>query len=349
MTIAPAVSIIIPMYNAEKYIAECLDSLLAQTFRDFEVILVNDCSTDNGRQIAETYLKEFGERLKIFDNEKNSGPGATRNNALLRANGEYIFCMDADDLILPEGLKRLYGLARCFDVDVVNCTGFYNMSDDGKQRTLRRLKKPTTADENILEMNLEWRMKNLLSNNFYWAPWRKLLRRDFLLENKVFFPVEFIRGEDVVWTHGVFFFAKKILHTPLAVYLHRNAVNSITGTPLPSLKDINFNVNRILYALRWLENIMTGVKFFDKNPQYRYAMFEHIAQRYLGGILKGIPKVSQLDLYSSIKQNFGKDFGGYDILLPVLFSIMSNYRRDNENSKKKITELEGRLNQGASA
>ena len=86
----PAVSVIVPLYNAEKYIAECLDSLLAQTFQNFEVIVVDDCSTDNSRQIAESYLEKFGGRLKIFDNEKNSGAGGTRSlGDFISANADF--------------------------------------------------------------------------------------------------------------------------------------------------------------------------------------------------------------------------------------------------------------------
>lgn len=90
------------MYNAEKYIAECLESVLTQTLQDFEVILVNDCSTDNSRPIAESYLEKFDGRLKIYDNEKNSRAAATRNKGLRLAGGEYVFFFDADDMIFAE-------------------------------------------------------------------------------------------------------------------------------------------------------------------------------------------------------------------------------------------------------
>lgn len=80
MTNAPAVSVIIPMYNAENFIAEGLESILAQTLQDFEVIVVDDCSTDNSRAVVESYLEKFDGRLKIFSTEKNSGNGALPRN-----------------------------------------------------------------------------------------------------------------------------------------------------------------------------------------------------------------------------------------------------------------------------
>ena len=93
-----AVSVIMPMYNTEKYLVESLDSVLMQTFQDFEVILVHDCSTDNSREVAESCLEKFGGRLKIYDNVKNSKAAATRNRDLQISRGEYVFFFDADDL-----------------------------------------------------------------------------------------------------------------------------------------------------------------------------------------------------------------------------------------------------------
>ena len=86
------VSVIIPMFNEEKYIGECLESILAQTFKDFELIVVNDCSTDSSVEVVESYAEKFGGRLKLFSTEKNSGSGAVpRNKGLNFSCGEYIF------------------------------------------------------------------------------------------------------------------------------------------------------------------------------------------------------------------------------------------------------------------
>ena len=84
MANVPEVSIIIPLYNAEKYIAECLESVLAQTFKNFEVIIVDDCSTDNSCTIVESYIPKFSGRLKLYHMEKNSGSGALARNKGLK-------------------------------------------------------------------------------------------------------------------------------------------------------------------------------------------------------------------------------------------------------------------------
>ena len=343
MTNAPAISVVIPMFNAEKYIAECLDSVLAQTFQDYEVILVDDASTDGSRQIAESYTKKFDGRLAIYDNQKNRGVSATRNKGLEISRGEYVFFMDADDLILPAGLKRLYGLAKCFDVDVVNCTGFYNMSDDGKERTLRRLKKPTATFENIIDVNLEWRVKGLLEDNFYWAPWRRLLRRDFLIRNGIFFPEELKICEDEIWTHGLLFCAKKILHTPLAIYLYRKSKGSLLRVKRNNLQKINSDFNAIIQGLIWIDSMMDKISFFQTEPQYRYEILSHVAQRYFNILYKDSLKASQADIYRSVKKTFGKNFGDYDVLVPVMLTIISGYQIDEAKNKERIAELEEQL------
>ena len=339
----PAISVVIPMYNAEKYLAECLDSVLAQTFQDFEVILVNDCSTDSSRAIAESYLEKFGDRLKIYDNEKNSGAGGTRNNGLLKAAGEYVYFMDADDLILANGLERLYKVAKNFDVDFVNSTQNYKMNNDGKNKTLVNLKPTAPTNAPILEYNLMWRLKGLLVNNFFWAPWRKLVRREFLITNKIFFPNNLKRCEDEIWTTGLLFNAKKIIHVPIAMYLYRLSSNSITRVKRTALQDINSRVDNIIHDMKWLDLFIKDIPFFKSNPQYHYAVLEYFTNRFFRKCSNSTMKVAPTDMYRAIWQEFGKNFGEYEHVIPILCTLIGRYRKIVEENKIKISELEEQL------
>ena len=343
MANVPAISVIIPLYNAEKYFGECLESLLAQTFQDFEVIVINDCSTDNSRQIAESYLEKFGGRLVIYDNLQNSGVSAARNRGLQISRGDYVFFLDADDMILTDGLENIYRLAKCFDVDVVSCTGHYDLSDDGNERTLKRLQRPTTKYENIFEMNLEWRVKGLLVDNFYWAPWRRLLRRDFLIRSELFFPENLHKYEDHIWTYGLLLCAEKILHTPLAVYLYRNFDDSLTRTEYTPLQNVNIFVNVLFKGLKWIDNIMETIPLFKTKPRYRYEILAHVTRRYFAMLAGRCDEISTLDMYQSIKGEFGNDFGKYDVLIPVLCTLISNYRKSISENKTRIAELKKQL------
>jgi glycosyltransferase involved in cell wall biosynthesis len=112
-----AVSIILPCYNQEKYIAECLDSVLAQSFRDYEVIVVNDGSTDKSAEIVHTYM-QGDSRITLIE-QSNQGVVSARNNALQIAKGEYIYPLDGDDKISPICLEKLYQAAQEGKGDVI--------------------------------------------------------------------------------------------------------------------------------------------------------------------------------------------------------------------------------------
>ena len=107
MNNSPYFSIIVPMYNAERYIKICVNSILNQTFQDFELIIVDDCSTDNSYKIC-SELYGNNEKVRLFRHEKNRGNGFTRNIGLKNSIGRYIVFVDSDDIILPNALKKLH-------------------------------------------------------------------------------------------------------------------------------------------------------------------------------------------------------------------------------------------------
>lgn len=103
----PKVSVLMPAYNAEKYIAESIESILNQTFQDFELIIIDDCSSDNTWNIMQEYAKK-DDRINIFKNEKNLGIGGNRNRLINLARGKYIVWQDNDDISLPERVEKQY-------------------------------------------------------------------------------------------------------------------------------------------------------------------------------------------------------------------------------------------------
>ena len=113
----PKISIVIPVYNTAKYLEECLDSLLKQTLKDFEVILVNDGSKDNSLEILNAYAKKDS-RFIIID-KKNEGQGIARNIAIEKSCGRYLLCMDSDDWLENNALELAYNKMSQEDVDVL--------------------------------------------------------------------------------------------------------------------------------------------------------------------------------------------------------------------------------------
>jgi len=118
MKASPLVSIILPVYNVELYLGECLDSVLQQTFTDFELIAVNDGSTDTSREILEQYVSKFSGKLIVVD-QKNGGLSAARNTGLNHANGTYVYFLDSDDWILPETLANCVEAFVDYDADLI--------------------------------------------------------------------------------------------------------------------------------------------------------------------------------------------------------------------------------------
>ena len=128
----PAVSVIVPLYNVEKYVGECLDSILAQTFTNFEVIVVDDCSTDDSVKVVESYMPKFGGRLSIsvLKKKSNGGGSIPRNRGLELSRGKYVFFLDSDDAITPTAFEELHKIAESFNADVVHCEKFYQVPDN---------------------------------------------------------------------------------------------------------------------------------------------------------------------------------------------------------------------------
>ena len=116
------VSVIIPMYNAEGFIEAVVDSLLAQTLKETEIIVVNDCSPDNSMAVCR---RRYGDndRVMLIDQPKNMGPGEARNTGIKAARGEYIAFADSDDNMLPNALEEMYKGAKQENADVLHCTG----------------------------------------------------------------------------------------------------------------------------------------------------------------------------------------------------------------------------------
>ena len=124
------VSIIMPAYNAEKFICDGIESVLSQTYKDWELLIVNDCSQDNTTRIVNEY-SVTDSRIKLFHNEINSGPAITRNNAINRAKGRFLAFLDSDDIWLPEKLNTQIGLMLKKGYSFTY-TDYHRISEDGQ-------------------------------------------------------------------------------------------------------------------------------------------------------------------------------------------------------------------------
>ncbi|MBR3050239.1 MAG: glycosyltransferase family 2 protein, partial [Selenomonadaceae bacterium] len=316
----PAVSVIIPLYNAEKYLAECLESVLAQTLKNFEVIVVDDCSTDSSVAIVESYIPKFGGRLKLSHMDVNSGkPSMPRNKGSAVSRGEYIYFMDDDDLITPTALEELYKLAKRFDADVVYCEKYYTCGANRENLRLTSEQKPGFVDKPTLETDyFPERIKKILEYSFIVMPWAYFSRRDLLTEHEISFP-NIIR-DDSIWSWNLIFSAKKILRVPNAVYIWRLNEKSFLHKERSPQATLKFWLNPIIFGVKALDEFMGGIEFFRQNPSYRCAILEVFVHSKTAQIFDTSLKLSLAEIYTSIKNDFGESLGEHDVLISWLLT-----------------------------
>ena len=157
------VSVIIPVYNAGKTLQESLDSLRAQTFRDFEVLFVDDCSTDASPALMESFLRESGLTGRILKQEQNGGVAAARNRGLDAAQGEYLAFLDADDRMAENALE--VAVAAACGADIVGWDWTLGFEKNGRYMRQADYDTPLQA------------LKNLMGGTMRWNLWLFALRR----------------------------------------------------------------------------------------------------------------------------------------------------------------------------
>ena len=196
----PAISVVIPIYNVENFLRKGLDSLLQQTMRDFEVIMVNDGCTDSSREIMQEYADKDN-RFRIID-KPNGGVSSARNAGVQAAQGNYIAFLDSDDYVKPEFLEKLYGEAQKTGADVTCCNYILDMSESKRFITL-----PIQLPGGLYQT--ERLMRSLIKDvRMHYFLWNKLWKRTLFTEHNIQFPHMFF--EDIATTPRLMYFANKV-------------------------------------------------------------------------------------------------------------------------------------------
>jgi glycosyltransferase involved in cell wall biosynthesis len=208
------VSIIIPVYKAEKYLPTCVDSVLSQTYKDLEVILIDDASPDKCGEICEEYAKK-DERVKVIHKE-NEGVSKARNAGLEIATGDYVQFVDSDDYLEPNMTEKLVNAMEINQADMVLC-GFYE-----KNLNFQRASK---ADEEPGVYSKEVFLKNIMNNPYsfhYGVLWNKMFKGEALRELRFSSDMDF--GEDFVFNLHYLRYVEKIavIDDPLYYYIRFN-------------------------------------------------------------------------------------------------------------------------------
>ena len=212
------ISIIVPVYNVEKYISRCLNSLINQTLDDIEIICVNDCSVDNSFQIVKEYAARDS-RFVLIEHETNQGLGSARNSGIGIASGEYIIFIDSDDYIDTDYCEKLYNTAKKYDADIVVTNLLKHKKRYNRYNVFfKSIKEAIDLSDKI----------NICKDNkqrFFNAT-NKIFRNDFLKYNKILFQVG-CYFEDVMFTVKSIFLANKIVSCPEVAYHYMENPSSI--------------------------------------------------------------------------------------------------------------------------
>ncbi len=200
------ISVIIPVYNAEKYLEQCLNSILNQSFKNIEIICVDDGSTDNSKDILEQYCNKYSNVIIFY--QENSGSGVARNKGLNNSVGEYISFIDADDFIIDEtSLEQMFNLAKKKNSNMV---GANLMTFEEEKFVKSRYYEFITEEKTIKPEN-------------YGIPWffyRNIFKRDFIIKNNITFP-DYLRGQDPVFLAEILSKIDKIDVIPVDFYAYR--------------------------------------------------------------------------------------------------------------------------------
>ena len=254
-------SIIVPVYGVEKYIDKCLNSLVKQSLKEIEIIVVNDGTKDNSQKIIDKYVKKYPDKIKSYIKE-NGGQGSARNYGLKKASGEYIGYVDSDDFVEKDMYKKLYNKAKENNYDIVVC-GNYNVSEDYQNKNI---------DAFINNYNTD------LENIFFgkMAVWNKIYKRDILIKNKLEFK-EKVCYEDLAFTLKAIMNSNTFafIDEPLYDYLIRE------GSTMN-----NSNVQRNLEILDAFNDILSYIQHNKKEEYFSKIEFLAIDHIYISAIVR---------------------------------------------------------------
>lgn len=307
---SPKISIIIPVFNAENYLEDCMQSISNQSFDDFEILTINDGSTDYSLKI----LNEFQEkepRLKIFSQE-NKGVSVARNLGLENAKGEYITFIDADDWLHPETLEHYIEIVENEDSDIV-ISQFLTKKSTEKQTEL--------SVENFDKEDIEQKIfPKFIETDVYNSVCNKFYKKELIKKSNSQFPIGVRIAEDAQFNHQVFSLAQKITETQFQSYFYREVEGSATKNVI---RNDYLQSNIAIYQHNYqkyfgsaltedeMNNLKTN-RFFRSIIALIYIYFNPKNQFSLGQRFSKIKEIVNNDIVkkvfsdNTLKQNLGR-------------------------------------------
>lgn len=273
----PTVSIIVPVYKVEKYINQCIESILSQTFKEFELILIDDGSPDNSGEICDKFA-DIDQRITVI-HKSNGGVSSARNVGLKNAKGKYILFIDSDDWIDSSFIAELVYSMENKNADLTVCD--YYLADTDKLKTNKIFDK----DISLNKINEE-EMVNLIKTHSIFGPWCKLYRNDVIQRNKIFFNTNVSFGEDLLFNLQYLSNVNNICMIGKELYYYRQVNGSLVRS---------FNENKIESFVLINQEFLNFIDKYNmlKNKVLYYVVY-HVIDDYIALLNKLINYKSSL-------------------------------------------------------
>lgn len=263
------ISIIVPIYNAKKYLSRCLESLINQTLKEIEILTINDGSKDNSDKIIKEYMKKDS-KIRIY-NKENGGLSDARNYGLKMAKGKYILFVDADDCIEKNTCKELYEIAEKEQLEILK---FNYFDEKNKKYAFKYKEQYMRKTYNGIEY-----LKRVFDSKdeMTIVAWNALYNRKYLQDNKFKFKKNILH-EDELWTPQIIIKANRIMQVDNVYYNYKYNKNSIT-----TQKDKTKNAMDIINTCKELDNIYSKIN----DRKLRKQLKNTIVTKYLEAFVMG--------------------------------------------------------------
>lgn len=299
------VSVIIPVYNVASYVQDTIESVAKQTYKNIEIIIVDDCGTDNSMEVVMNYLNSYNLQAKIIKHKHNKGQSAARNTGLEASNGDYVYFLDSDDTIVPDCITKHVR-------EIINKKAEFTIAPL-KMEGYRQAYFSNTVIENNPYLSF-------LKGNFSPSACNRLYSSNFLKNNKFKF-VEGIIYEDILWMYNVCRNSTKVALVHGDTYIYRVRENSTTTSTITSK-----NIQSMYIILRTLRQEYSESKIGPDCDKYFWEFFDR--KRLISAISLfqyNVTNNQKREYYNKLQLLGSKRFNAYSLLLSMpwfLFRIL---------------------------
>lgn len=271
------ISVVVPVYNVEDFLEECLESIVNQTFKDIEIICINDGSNDNSLEILNLY-KEKDNRIKVFSQE-NGGHAVATNRGISLAKGEYLYLMDSDDILELSALEETYNYAKNKDVDFVIFQSINYVMDEDRyyKSSIYSLEKVSRV---VGDKIFNYKDLGDLIFEIPVTPWSKLYKTEFIKKSGAKFP-EGLIFDDNIFFFEILFKAEKIAFYPKFLFTRRWYTSSSTTLGDERFLD-SIDINNLIIDVFKKNGVFEEYKeiLFNRKVNLAYYRFRHLKKEY---------------------------------------------------------------------